>query len=824
MKIMLFTDIPPCKNYTAGIVLDILCGFLLDAGHQLCCFVVKNPGVDARIPSDKLDRMDFVIVDKPREDWGNTSSDPEVSRQGNSHVTHFELPPIAERAANFAKAQGVELIWSVIQGQVMIQLAQPVSKLSGIPYVFQTWDPPEWWLSANKVDPETSCITMEAFANAIRDSECFIAASWAMGEAYQQRYGCKKSIPVILGFTPEKVVPAGMKKKDDFVIALSGQIYATAEYEALVEGLNRLRWSYQGKKIVLRLYGRYFHLHFQKGTNIEVRGWMEQDELLPELADTDLLYCPYWFSEDFREASSLSFPSKLSTYLKTGVPVLMHGPEYASPRRFLERYDAGYICTTLDPDGIAEQIRTIMDAGDRDLVAQRGYQAFLDNLTLDIMRRNFFEALGLVSAAPEFHVLFSRKRLSSVVHVNNIDLLGNRFNGYDMMQVINRLPGISCRQFVMEKESENNNVISLCDRPADVWLRNRIRLSEKTLSLRGVLYPFLYKMMDHSAFQDADIVHYHLMHNDMGALPIWTEITAKKPSVLTVHDAWLLSGHCIYSMGCDKWLTGCGGCEKLDINFSMENDNTALMWKLKKLTMEKADLDIVVASDYMLDLVKRSPITRHFKHIHKIPFGINTDLFSPVDNKENLQKMFGVKKDHFVISFREDTSPYKGLECIKKALRRLKPQKPITLLTVGNKNLLAEFKSQYQIIEYGWLKDDSLMAQIYKASDLFLMPSEAEAFGMMAIEAMASGIPIVVCDGTSLPGVAFAPECGISIPQGDSDALCRNIERLIASPQECEERGMLGRKLALEYYRFEDYVERHLNLYEEILERKSMKQ
>ena len=65
--------------------------------------------------------------------------------------------------------------------------------------------------------------------------------------------------------------------------------------------------------------------------------------MLPELRTADLLYCPYWFDPGFERPCRLSFPSKLSTYLKTGVPVLFHGPEYASPRIFLEQNDAAYI-------------------------------------------------------------------------------------------------------------------------------------------------------------------------------------------------------------------------------------------------------------------------------------------------------------------------------------------------------------------------------------------------------------------------------------------------------------------------------------------------
>jgi glycosyltransferase involved in cell wall biosynthesis len=302
-------------------------------------------------------------------------------------------------------------------------------------------------------------------------------------------------------------------------------------------------------------------------------------------------------------------------------------------------------------------------------------------------------------------------------------------------------------------------------------------------------------------------------------------MTAEKPSVYTIHDAWLLSGHCVHSMGCDKWRYGCGTCANLDVDFPMQKDNAAFMWEMKKSTLEKANIDIVVASDYMMELVRQSPITNNIKHIHKIPFGVDTELFSPAADKEALHQKLKIQKGNFVISFRMDSQyTFKGISCIIEALRRLDPSKPVTLLTVGSKGGLNQFKSRYQVIDYEWVTESNLMADIYKASDLFLMPSTAEAFGMMAIEAMACGIPVLVCDGTALPNVTFAPECGINIPQNDSEMMCRVIERMICSPCECETRGTLGRKLALENYRFEDYIERHLELYEEVHTRRYSKE
>jgi len=397
MKIMLLGDMPPCKNYTAGIVLNLMCDFLLESGHDVCCFAVKLQSLpyEPEIPIDKLERMKFAYAAMPNENHGHRKPHFLSSFIGNNKAAIFELPPITQKVVDFVKKNKVDLIWSVVQGQTTIKLTNRVAKITEIPYVVQVWDPPNWWLRDNRFDKITMKWVLNEFGRIIRNSSCCIAASWAMAEEYTKRYKCKKSIPVILGLEPSRVLPKGCKKDDQFVIAFAGQTYASAELNAFISSLDLLGWQLGGKKIILRLYGATVQTYFKEGTRIEIRGWVPYEEMIPELAATDLLYCPYWFSSEFEEEARMSFPSKLTTYFKTGVPVLFHGPEYASPRRFIEQNEAAYIAGTLDPRDIAETLRFALNDPNRFLIGKRGFDAFTRFLSLENMRASFFEALGI---------------------------------------------------------------------------------------------------------------------------------------------------------------------------------------------------------------------------------------------------------------------------------------------------------------------------------------------------------------------------------------------------------------------------------------------
>src|SRR5262245_59012697 len=79
-----------------------------------------------------------------------------------------------------------------------------------------------------------------------------------------------------------------------------------------------------------------------------------------------------------------------------------------------------------------------------------------------------------------------------------------------------------------------------------------------------------------------DILHCHNLHGsyfDLRALP-W--LSQQVPVVLTLHDAWLLSGHCAHSFDCQRWQTGCGQCPDLAIPPAIRRDATAYNWRRKR--------------------------------------------------------------------------------------------------------------------------------------------------------------------------------------------------------------------------------------------------
>lgn len=397
MNILLLTDIPPCSNFTGGIVLEQLTRFLIEDGHKVSCFAIVHPTLAPVISKDISQHIAYKRVDKPKESWGiHPRIGVLASLIANNYIAVTQLPELANQAASFAKENNVDIIWSTIQGQTMIKVVRKAAQMANIPYTAQVWDPPEWWLSENKFDRYTQKNIMKEFGNLLKHSQACMAASWSMAEAYAQEFQAN-CVPVVPGLDDTyEIQPANRVDDNEFIIAFAGQIYATTEFNAFVAALEHMNWRYNGRNIKLVLYGRYFnHFNFNKPANLLIRGWLEQDEVLKELAASDLLYCPYWFSQEFEKIAKLSFPSKLTSYLRTRKPVFIHAPEYASPNQFIKQYKAGYVCETLSPQEIGKFLEEVMVDDERAQIGINGYRAFVEHLTFKTMKSSFYKALGI---------------------------------------------------------------------------------------------------------------------------------------------------------------------------------------------------------------------------------------------------------------------------------------------------------------------------------------------------------------------------------------------------------------------------------------------
>ena len=805
-KILLLCDIPPCENYTGGKMISQLLDFLIEEKYDVDCFCTLNKYLKPKYNMTS-ESITLKIYDRPDE-----------KLVMNTEKEYYELiEELKDELVKYVKENKITKIWCPLQGEVLTLLVNHVYNKTKIPYVLEIWDPIEWWMKDNEFSDERKEKTLLEVEKAFKNSKKVITTSIEMSKYLTKKY--KTSCIEVMPPLRRKEYYNISKSKDKFIISMAGQVYASEELDVFLTALDSLKWKINKKDVYFEHYGLWkdsyidFTKHEKYKDRIILKGFVEQDELLNQLSNSNLLYCPYFFStdEELKQVAEISFPSKVITYLAIDVPILYHGPDYSGPYKFLDKNNCALLIPSTKTKDIVEVLNSINTKKCNEII-KNAKKTFENNFTYEIAKDNFYKALDLK---------YDGKKKLRILEVNNLDLPGRRFNGYDLLDVINDNTPHTADQIVTYKDSDHPRVYKFYkdqDLLSKEW--SLIGAESSELSVHSQLSFTSNILKNNELFKKADVVHYHLIHNTKLSLSQMIELCSDKPSVLTFHDPWNFTGRCAYPQECEKWKTGCKNCQFLDNLFPFTQDNCNSLWKLKKKVYEHLDVDIIISTPFMQKMIDECPLTQCLKHIHILPFGIDLDKFS-AGNKKKARERFGIKDDEIVLFFRAQMA-MKGTEYIVEAMKMLETDKKITLLSCSEKGLLEDLKSKYRVIDLGNIGDEE-MKDAYSACDVFLMPSRGESFGLMAIEAMASSRPIVVFNNTALPYVTFAPECGVLVENKNSEKLMEAIKMLIDDPKERERRGKLGRQLAEEHYDLNKYNKRLVEIYEEVYERQKNK-
>lgn len=405
-----------------------------------------------------------------------------------------------------------------------------------------------------------------------------------------------------------------------------------------------------------------------------------------------------------------------------------------------------------------------------------------------------------------------------ILHVNYTDLAGGRFNGYFMSQNLKR--PFSSQMAVWVKRSNGDFVHQIPPKNGLVWnLWNRFMMLTSRFGLDRLIGFGGWILRKQSYFSNADIIHLHLIHNfsnfSIFSIPY---ISWLKPVVWTLHDPWALTGGCEHSFDCNKWQNGCSApCPHPRAKSLFQSYTPYFHWRIKKYIYNKSKITLVVSSEWMKKKVEVSPLLKNFD-CYVIPFGISLNQFKPLDKFDSKTKL-GIPNNHKVIAFRDSglsKDKFKGLRWLKEALELYEVHEPTTLLIFEKGDDFKFLKSKFNIICLGWIDGDDLVTSL-SAADIFIMPSIQESFGLMAVESMACGTPVVVFDGTALPSIVKHEIGGVVVPQKDSKALAKAITDILNSDDLRKRMGTQARRIVEQEYNEEKYVNSHIELYSKVI-------
>jgi glycosyltransferase involved in cell wall biosynthesis len=164
---------------------------------------------------------------------------------------------------------------------------------------------------------------------------------------------------------------------------------------------------------------------------------------------------------------------------------------------------------------------------------------------------------------------------------------------------------------------------------------------------------------------------------------------------------------------------------------------------------------------------------------------------------------------------------YKGLEYLIRAMADVRGK----LVIVGSGPLrgkLERLAAQLGVadrVNFAGVVNNASVKAYYHAAALFVLASVArsEAFGIVQIEAMAAGLPVVNTSlDTGVPLVSVHEETGLTVPIADPRALAAAINRLLDDPNLRQTLGQAGAHRARQEFSQDKMLERTLNLYRDV--------
>jgi rhamnosyl/mannosyltransferase len=240
------------------------------------------------------------------------------------------------------------------------------------------------------------------------------------------------------------------------------------------------------------------------------------------------------------------------------------------------------------------------------------------------------------------------------------------------------------------------------------------------------------------------------------------------------------------------------------------------LWKPVLTRVRHRAAQVVVASPPLAGILTAENGLRQPPRV--IPFGIDLSAIRPAGDvtasREGCPAPLLLSVGRFV--------SYKGFEYLIEALAHV-PRARLALVGDGplrtDLQQLAQRVGVVDRVEFAGVVSDERLAELYRYCEVFVLPSvtPAEAFGMVQLEAMAYGKPVVSTDlPTGVPWVNRHGETGLVVAPRDPRALAEAITTLLASAELRRCMGTAGRRRVEQEFTAERMVCRYLELYEQV--------
>lgn len=241
-------------------------------------------------------------------------------------------------------------------------------------------------------------------------------------------------------------------------------------------------------------------------------------------------------------------------------------------------------------------------------------------------------------------------------------------------------------------------------------------------------------------------------------------------------------------------------------------------YEIVKFAIEESDGVTAVSAHLVDETQSRFKITRHIEMIHNF---INPDEYKGRGGIGKLKSSFAPGGERILCHISNFRPVKRAADAVAVAAKVTKDHK-IRLLMVGDgvdmphvRSVVKELKAECIV---SFLGNRSDVLDVLEASEIFIMPSGSESFGLAALEAMASKCAVVSTTAGGIPEVV-TPQCGFLHEIGDIDGMADSVSRLLGDGALLTEMQESAQKRAFSVFDVRSKVSEYLNCYQRVLGR-----
>lgn len=319
----------------------------------------------------------------------------------------------------------------------------------------------------------------------------------------------------------------------------------------------------------------------------------------------------------------------------------------------------------------------------------------------------------------------------------------------------------------------------------------------------------------HPLVRDADIIHLHWINKSFVSLETIQNLGMEgKKLVWTMHDMWPFTGGCHYSDGCDRFKIQCETCPMLADPSTDDHSNR--IWKRKKAIYNDVQIEGVTCSTWLEHMAANSSLWPAAR-VRTINNPIDTDFFSP--DPEGTPTDSEYRTLLFVA--RNVNDHRKGIDLLRSALDLLMDKRPhlrsiCRLILVGEVREEVHFPIHHEYV--GLVSGSETIRELYRRSDIFVLPSREDNLPNTLVEASACGLASVAFSIGGIPEMILDGESGHLVKPLDERQLAAKLYDLLSmSDEELNGFKVMARELALKKYSPKAVARQYVDLYEKMI-------